>query len=327
MKKDLSIEILKKCPNLCLHCSSCSDMNAEQIIEYEKICELVDGSVKLDVKRICLSGGEPFLHPDVLKIIAYIKNKDIEVNVYTCGVITKDGLPVGLSKELLGEAKKLGLTKLMFNLQSVNENTYDKIVGVAGNFPKVKESIKRAMECGINSEIHFVPMKMNHLEINDVIDFAVQNGIECVSFLKLVPHGRATNNKDKILLDEKELEFVKNTLYEQKLKGKPIRIGIPLSKSQESEKCHAIHGKLYVKYNGDVFGCEAFKYLDLPNTSDGIKPDNIYDKDIVEIYYSSLFLKCSRELIKDYNREISNCETCPVQKYIRKEGNQNVKHY
>ena len=80
MIKDISFEITQKCLNNCLHCSSCSDNYCNRQINYETICKTVDSMPGIGVKRVCLSGGEPFLHPDLEKVVAYIKNKAREIN-------------------------------------------------------------------------------------------------------------------------------------------------------------------------------------------------------------------------------------------------------
>ena len=39
MLKEISIEVIRKCPNRCLHCSSCSNENCSEIISFDKFKE------------------------------------------------------------------------------------------------------------------------------------------------------------------------------------------------------------------------------------------------------------------------------------------------
>ena len=78
--KQISIEIIHKCPNKCMHCSSCSDINCTLMIQTKKVKELIDSLVTLDTKVLSISGGEPFLHLGLLDIVQYAKDR--EVNVY-----------------------------------------------------------------------------------------------------------------------------------------------------------------------------------------------------------------------------------------------------
>ena len=78
--------------------------------------------------------------------------------------------------------------------------------------PLLKESIKLSKKYSIYTELHFVPMKLNYKEIESIIKFIEEEGLDRVSFLGLIPHGRAKVNKHKLYLD-KDINFeVKKTL-------------------------------------------------------------------------------------------------------------------
>lgn len=87
MLKDLCFEIIQKCPNNCLFCSSCADITKENIISYEDFTKTIDYFYeKYGIKEISLSGGEPLLHPDLYKMIAYCSNKGIKTVLFTSGL-------------------------------------------------------------------------------------------------------------------------------------------------------------------------------------------------------------------------------------------------
>lgn len=69
MLYDVSLEILKKCLNNCLHCSSNSCHNSKTILGLDTIKQIIDDIIFIGAKRLCLSGGEPFLHPDIVEMI------------------------------------------------------------------------------------------------------------------------------------------------------------------------------------------------------------------------------------------------------------------
>lgn len=316
--KDLSIEIIQKCPNNCLHCSSCSALTSQPVIAYAQICKVVDEFKNLGGKRICLSGGEPFLHPNILDIISYITQAELEVNVYSCGISLDNNECTPIGHNVFYKAKELGLTRIMFNLQSLHESVYDQIVNAKHRFPLVIKSIDQAIAVGLQTEIHFVPMKLNFQEIPDMVQFAANKGIDCVSFLKLVPHGRAITNAHEIDLTQAETIWVQNTLAELQTKFSCIRVGIPLSPIEHPvAHCHAISNKLYIKYDGRIFGCEAFKYINFVEDEKPVLPDSIFECNIDELYQTSDFFRLSKQLIQKYDQCSNGCDTCPVQKYIK----------
>lgn len=318
MIKDVSIEIIQKCVNECIHCSSCSTYESPMILQFDTIKKVICGLHTLGVERICLSGGEPFLHPDLEKIVRNIDANKINVDIYTCGAIKNNGISTSLSMDLLSKIKAAGLRNLIFNFPSPHEETYNLITHSHGHFPLLCESITNAIKCGIRTEIHFVPMKQNINDAIDVLKFAEKLGVTQVNFLKLVPHGRAYENSSFLIPDETAITNLQNSLLAIKPCKTSIRVGLPLSISGSTPPCHAVREKIYIKFDGSVFGCEAFKYITFYDENGmPIAPDNIFDKDIVEIYKNSEYLKQSIVLVKSFENCSVGCENCPVQKYLR----------
>ena len=129
MIRDISFEITQRCLNNCVHCSSCSNSLCKQHIDYATICKTVDDMPHIGVKRVCLSGGEPFLHIDLKKIVTYIKQMDMEVNIYSSGITEIDGQITYITTDEFKDLKERGLSKIMFNLQSYDSSRYDEIMG------------------------------------------------------------------------------------------------------------------------------------------------------------------------------------------------------
>lgn len=320
MIKDASIEIIQKCVNRCIHCSSCSTEDSVAMLDFDTVSRVIQGLQKLKVERVCLSGGEPFLHPNLEEIVKQITACGMTVDIYSCGVWEKAGTTKSLSIEQLSVVKAAGLRSLLFNVQSADEATYDQITQSKGHFPLLRESISNAIACGIRTEIHFVPMRQNVHDVENVIRFAEQMGIEQVNFLKLVPHGRAKENVQKLMISDVELAALCSRLSDLRNEGKSIRLGLPLSIQGNTPPCHAVKEKLYIKFDGLVFGCEAFKYIQFfDRNGNPILPSSVLDKDIEEIYYNSEYLKRSLQLVEQYDACQISCENCPVQKYL-KEG-------
>ncbi len=324
MLQDVSLEIIQKCLNSCIHCSSNSNCFSKAILDLPLIKSVIDDIVLMGAKRLCLSGGEPFLHPELLNIVRYAVSKGLTVNIYSSGIVGEVGNEQSLSNDILCKCKTAGLNRIMFNLQSTQSKVYDSIMQTQNNFEKVIESIKRTRQCGIETEIHFVPMKQNYKEIENILGLARQLDVCQVSFLKLVPHGRASTYVNDIMLSEEQLEQIQEELYSVKKRGENVRIGLPLSYSENDNGCHAVKEKLYIKFDGSVFGCEAFKYVRFYNENNQeIIPDNVKEKKVNEICMSSEYLCRSKNLIQQYTSRSSGCENCPIQKYL-KEKKSNV---
>ena len=47
--KQISIEIIHKCPNKCLHCSSCSDVTCTMKLDTDKVLNIIDSAKILEI--------------------------------------------------------------------------------------------------------------------------------------------------------------------------------------------------------------------------------------------------------------------------------------
>lgn len=316
--KQISIEIIHKCPNKCLHCSSCSDINCTLKIETEKVKQTIDSALKLKAEVLSISGGEPFLHTELLEIVQYAKEKGITTYVYTSGVtLNNAGKAESINMDMLSKLYNLSVDKIIFDLPAINESVYDKFMGTKGYQKYALESISRAQKLGIFTEIHFVPTQINVEEVDSILEFAEKAGINKVSFLGLVPHGRASQNKQELVLKRKENDELKAKL--EKIASEKIRIGIPLQLDNEEYCCYAGKSKLCIRYDGKVFGCEAFKYVQLIDENNkAIIPDSIYEKSLEDIYINSEYLRYERKFVEQQMSECNCGEKCPVQRMMRR---------
>lgn len=310
MLREVSIEILRKCPNRCIHCSSLSDQFCKELLPYDLFTSAITDAAKLGAKVICFSGGEPFLHPALSEMIGFTHSLGLESYIYTSGIsLRSQGEKGPLEKNIL-EAIAEKVTKVIFNIEAGNSETFDAIMGTAGCFDFMKQSVRAAVDLGIYTEAHFVPMRLNLDQIEPVIQLCRQLGVKRVSFLRLVLHGRAQQNAAKIALSDEELQKLKCDL--EYLRGKfssEIRIGVPLSKDLSCHKCEAACGKLNIRYDGKVFPCEVFKNSCADSQLEGLAAESIYDRSLLNIYRNSLYL----QRVRDLSRRIlcNDCgETC-----------------
>lgn len=313
--KEISIEIIRKCPNNCVHCSSCSSINQSEIIPYEKFCEVIKDAAKLGLKTLCFSGGEPLLHPDFCRMIDYVNSFGIDIYIYTSGIYYDNEKYLSISNDLLIHIKNK-VKKIIFNVEASNDSTYDKIMGTQGNFSLLKHSIINAVKSGITCEAHFVPMKYNYNEIENTIELCQKLGIDKISFLRLVPHGRAEQNQDDILLNSEETKKLKQKLQDlfNNTSEIGIRIGTPLARAECRHNCEAAKGKLNIKYDGKVYPCEVFKN-DRIKCVNGLEPDCIFEKRLIDIYKESEYLQMIRKYVETFSHQYVE-ENCIGQHYI-----------
>lgn len=313
--KEITIELTQQCPNCCVYCSSLSSPSMRTYLSAEQIERTIDDAIELGAKSINLSGGEPFLYPQILKIIDYIYKQGVDCMVYTSGITLYEGKPISIPNEILKRTKGI-VSKLIVNIEAAEERVYNHIMGTDfGGFSLMQETIRNAVALGVTVEAHMVPMKVNYLHIPEVVNLCVDLGVTQLSFLRLVAQGRAMDNLRQVLLDKEELETAKRLMKEaaerQDIK---IRLGVPFRDGAKRINCLTGICKLDVRYDGKVYPCEAFKNDNLKRIA--ADADNVKDESLREIYHSSDYLKQVRTLLANFQTE-QTCETCMNQYYTR----------
>ena len=312
---EITLEITQQCPNFCIHCSSLSSLTCQIQLDWDAIKAAIDDAISLGVTIISLSGGEPFLHPDILKIVRYIHSCQAACNIYTGGIY-HDGiqympLPESMLRALCGQ-----VDKLIYNIEAADEQTYEEIMGVKGGFHHMITSIQRSVRMGLLVESHTVLMKINYQLIPQIFELCEKLKVSKLSFLRLVMQGRALENVSKTYLTDEEITDAKKIIRQcsEDFSGK-IRLGMPLCDCLERKNCLAGTVKLNIRYDGNVYPCEAFKN-DLPSNLSSNKPENINDKPLRQIYAENDYLKDIRSHLENYV-QMNTCETCISQYYMK----------
>lgn len=87
MLKDLCFEVIQTCSNKCKFCSSNSSQDKTTIITLEQFKRTVKHFINQGgIEEISISGGEPFLHPDLFEMVGFCKENGIRTVVFTSGI-------------------------------------------------------------------------------------------------------------------------------------------------------------------------------------------------------------------------------------------------
>lgn len=310
---EITIEVTQQCPNRCIYCSSLSDMEKTEVLDFDTICNVADDAKTLGATSVSLSGGEPFLRDDIAEIVDYIYAQGLKIRLYSSGIYFSDGQYTSLPATLL-EAVKDKIEALIFNYETSDANLYATIMGTeAVNLALLDETIEKAIALGIHVEAHLVPMHCNFRHIPAVLSKLYSIGVSNVSFLRLVTQGRVLENKELVELTLEEHAELKQILVksEESYKGK-IRMGLPISAKRAV--CGTGTVKLTIRYDGFVFPCEAFKD-GMMVIGKGVSSENVKEKGLKEIYEHSEYLNKVREGLKAFSE--SELEECCYGQYCR----------
>ena len=183
-----------------------------------------------------------------------------------------------LTRQELEKIKELGVDKIVFDWQALDESIDNELMGRKALNTYLMDSLIRASIVGLNVDVHFIPMKPNYKQFPDIIECLQIAKVKNISILNFVPQGRGLENKRELMLNETELrEFGEILKKEKEHYSGNIRIGIPLN-GKISHLCTAGTEKLDIKYDGTILPCPAFKEMSVEKMEKyGIKLHSIYE--------------------------------------------------
>lgn len=317
-KKELLIEITNKCPLNCIFCSSYSNVRKSRFINKRIIKRIILDAKKVRIEKIQLSGGEPFQHPDIDDLIGFVLENGFELEIYTCGNIYLNKKYHPIPEHFLQKYRNKSNLTLRFNFQTNNRRIYELLTQNNFALDNLISSIKCANENHINTEVHIIPTNLNIDQLDDTIDFLLNKlKITRIKILRLIFHGKAEENVDYLIFDEKKL--YQNILrLKQKYNDSEVEIGTAFSiLSNSCVECQAAISKFMITTDLKVFPCTAFK--NKTKCYIKISKKNSFKKIISAKLINRKLQHFNENLECSYCLNRNECiEICPIQREICK---------
>jgi cyclic pyranopterin phosphate synthase len=213
----LRLSVTDRCNLRCTYCMPDEGMDFvphNEILRYEEILHIVRLSVRMGIRKIRLTGGEPLVRKGLISFLGDLNSVEglNEVTLTTNGV---------LLKEFAKDIKESGIYRINISLDSLRPERFSLITG-RDLFAPVWEGIQEAERVG------FDPIKINVVAIrgvndDEILDFArlTLERPYHVRFIEYMPVGEKNGwNSDKFISTD-EIQRMIQTLGDLK----PIKPG------------------------------------------------------------------------------------------------------
>ncbi len=185
----LRISITDRCDFRCQYCMAeeMSFLPRAQILTLEEIDFIARAFVELGVTKIRITGGEPLVRRGVLGLLESIgQNESLNELVLSSNASKLE--------EMAGAIKNAGVKRINISLDTLDPVKFKEITRT-GDLDKVLKGIQTAKQAGFERiKINAVILKnRNHLEIIDLVQFAVDNAID-ISFIEEMPLGEVNSH-------------------------------------------------------------------------------------------------------------------------------------
>ena len=318
-EKELLIEINRSCHLECKFCSSNADEKSLCQLNLNQINSILDDSERLKISKIEISGGEPFVHPDFLKICKSISDHKIKYQVYTSGNIKKNGILIPLPLNTLKKLKALKIASLRFNLQSHIPKIHNFLTN-SESFENTLSSIRKAIKLDIPTEVHIIPLKQNYLKLIRTIKFLENLNVSRIKFLRFVAHGRGSANRRYLELNSNQyFSLIRNLIVYKHIYHDFIEISSSFNNSIINKtsnicrNCQLGRRKIVITPDGSVFPCVSTKNLK-------IFEFNLDEYSLQQILISKGYQNRVDEYIwksfKSQEEKLHFINLCPTQNYL-----------
>lgn len=301
----IQFELSSRCNERCIHCYiPNSKKNTGIDMPLIKIKKIIDEFASMGGLSVTLSGGEAFLHKDIIDIVKYCREKDLKITILSNLLSLKD--------EQIIELKKANLSLIQVSLYSMDPEKHDLITTVKGSFVKTKQAIEKLVEADIPVQISCPIMKANKEGYADVLDYARSLKIKAqTDYIMMAQANLDTSNlANRLSLEETEVLLkdiiIHDTQYkDETLKQKSIteEIAFDLERYKKQPICGVGYDNCCITANGDVYPCAGWQ---------GYVIGNVYKETLKDIWENSPKVK---ELRKITNASFPQCIECEARDF------------
>lgn len=212
----LSWIINNACNLRCIHCYPDSGVERRKEYTDEDFALLLKNFEGMHFGRIFLSGGEPILDKNFYKYLSIAKQYSDEVFMCSNGTT--------LSENVLDRLVSAGIDGIVLSLQALDEESARKIYGNPCVPQCVFDAIHRIQKYDMALIVETTLLKQNVRMIDKIIEKLIKEGVEVISFKRLLPVGRAIEGEIGISKEE-NYEMLKK-IFQWQVSNKDIRFNV-----------------------------------------------------------------------------------------------------
>ncbi len=187
----LRISLTDRCNLRCSYCMPAEGVKNIphcEILTLEENARIARVMASLGVKKIRLTGGEPLIRKNVVRLIEMINDTDGIDEI----CLTTNGLLLSGNAAAL---RKAGLSRVNISLDTLDEAVFRRITRSEEQLDRVLDGIAAAVEENIATSINCVPMAgVNDSELDRIALFSEKAPVD-VRFIELMPIGRGRTHK------------------------------------------------------------------------------------------------------------------------------------
>ncbi|MEJ0030286.1 MAG: GTP 3',8-cyclase MoaA [Bacteroidota bacterium] len=213
----MRLAVTDRCNLRCFYCmpeEGIKYLPQKELLTFDEILRIVSLTARMGISKIRLTGGEPFVRPDLMELIrAIVKVNGVhELHITTNGILTAPHI---------GELKDLGIKSVNLSLDTLNAERF-KAITRRDEFEKTWATLQQLLNSNIPVKINAVVME--HKNIDDIVPMIGLTKDQDVSirFIEEMPFNGEGNHYPKLTWTHKKiLDYIKERFEVVKLPDAP----------------------------------------------------------------------------------------------------------
>lgn len=293
-------EITLRCDQRCRFCGTRAGRPRPDELTTAEAMSVVDQLAEMGTVEVAIHGGEAYLRPDWLEIVAAIRARGMDCTMVTGGR--------GFTRELAQRAKAAGMTAVSVSVDGT-EATHDALRGVRGSHRAAMSALENLRAAGVPVGCNTQLNRRNFRELDAILELIASRSVYGWQVQLMVPMGRAAE-ADDLWLQPYDLLEIMPRIADARAKCDAAKIKLwpgnnvgyfgpyehllraDRSRTGYSSGCGGGLRVMGLEANGDVKGCSAMG-------SEGFVGGNVREQRLRDIWEKAPELRFARGFVLD----------------------------
>ncbi len=199
------VYLMNSCNLNCIHCwvnpSFTREKEKKNHLSITKFKKIFDQAVKLGLKKVKLTGGEPLIYPHFVELVEYLKEQKINITMETNGTL--------ITEKIADAIRDSSFYHVAVSLDGAGPKTHERVRRVKGAFNKTLEGVKRLTSRKIPTQIIMCVYKDNMQDIEAVAKLAQDIGANTLklNYINILGRGRFMKEEGELLSVKEIIEL------------------------------------------------------------------------------------------------------------------------
>jgi radical SAM protein with 4Fe4S-binding SPASM domain len=207
------IQVSERCNLHCAHCFVSSGNWGEHMSIKDITDKVLPRLKQARVERITLTGGEPFMHPEIISICESVIANGLPLGICTNATVTSD--------EQINMLAKSGTVHVNVSFDGFRPQSHGRFRGDQASFARTVETTRKFAAAGLLQGLLSTPnMLTDPEEFADLCEFAVEVGASYVLMNPLSAFGRGVKSQGRLAAGAGSMQAIREVT--QRFAGRGI---------------------------------------------------------------------------------------------------------